>query len=367
MVCSILASFSCARRNAVVSDLDDACGCWRQDPPWVFLAIDVEPSHDVDSLQSAVPAEAGTDAVLLEAGVTSLAEHKTLFSVLVLRDDKIVLERYFQHEDSSHAHNTQSVTKSILSALVGIAIDEGFIQSVDQTAADFLPALFSTVEDFRMLDITLRHLLTMTPGFAEEDPSKGLSLNLLSAAISSTLATEPGSTFDYNSISSHLVSAILTEATGMSTCAFACRYLLEPIGVTVDNWSRDAQGIYVGGAALYLTPRDLARFGLLYLNNGMWEDRQVVPSEWIAESTSWHASDSESPDWGYGYYWWLSRIEDHSAYVASGYGGQTIVIMPDLDLIIVTTGDSSVATQGIPVMSFVEGYVIPAIETSTAD
>ena len=117
----------------------------------------------------------------------------------------------------------------------------------------------------------------------------------------------------------------------------------------------------MGGAALYLTPRELARFDLLYLHNGVWDGRQVVPSEWIEESTAWHIHDAGSPDWGYGYYWWLSTIAGYETYLASGYGGQTILVLPDLDLVVVTTGDSSVATEGIPVFPLLEDYLIPSI------
>lgn len=360
ILCACVATLSCARRDAT-SALDDTCGCWRQDPPWVFLATNVEPSHDIDPLKAAAPEDVGMDQGLLEEGVTALAEHVTLYSVLVLREDRLVVERYFQDEDPSRARNIQSVTKSILSALVGIAIREGYIESIDQTAASLLPSLFVAVEDARMLDITLRHLLTMTPGFPAEDPSKGLSLNLLAGIVATTLTADPGSTFDYNSISSHMVSAILAETTGMSTCAFACRYLFEPIGITVDNWSRDAKGVHVGGAALYLTPRELARFGLLTLHRGLWNEQQIVPPDWIVESTTRQICTSGSHGWDYGFYWWLTTIGGHEAIVASGYGGQTILVMPDLDLVVVMTGDCSVATEGIPITPFVRDYVIPSI------
>ena len=302
------------------------------------------------------------DRSLLEKGVAALAKHPTLFSVLILRGDRLVVERYFQDEDPSHARNIQSATKSILSALVGIAIREGYIESIDQPAASLFPSLFTTVEDTRMLDITLRHLLTMTPGFPAEDPSKGLSLNLLAGIVATTLATEPGSTFDYNSISSHMVSAVLAEITRMSTCSFACHYLFEPIGITVDNWSRDATGVHVGSACLYLTPRELARFGLLYLNHGLWNGRQIVPSDWIKESTTRQIHAPGNHGWDYGFYWWLTTIGGHETFIASGYGGQTILVLPDLDLAVVTTGDSSVATEGIPITPFVRDFVIPSIQ-----
>jgi CubicO group peptidase (beta-lactamase class C family) len=344
--------------------LEDACGCTRRDPPWTLSVSDVAPSQEVPLLEVARPEDEGIDADLLEAGVAMLAEHETLFSTLVLRNNRIVLERYFHGGAAGTAHNIQSVTKCILSALVGIAVQGGFIGGVDRTAAAVFPALFTNVQDLRMLDITLRDLLTMTPGFIHDDPTEGVSLNLIASALSSTLVAAPGTTFSYNSISSHILSAVLADATRMSTCAFACRYLFEPIGVTVDNWSCDAQGIYVGGAALYLTPRELARFGLLYLNRGAWSGHQVVPADWVEESTARHIEDTGSPGWGYGYGWWLSMIAGHSAFAALGAGGQTVYVVPDLDLVVVTTADSLVASEGIPVSRFLEDFVIPAIEGS---
>ena len=312
LICVCLVAASCSRQETSPADAEDTCGCWRQDPPWVFLAIDVAPPEGTLPLEVASPERVGMRRDVLEEGLATLAEQTTLFSVLVLRSDRLVVERYYQFEEACHAHNIQSVTKSILSVLVGIAIREGAIESLDQTAASFLPALFASVEDPRMLKITLRHLLTMTPGFPAEDPTKGFSVNLLAGIVATTLVTEPGTAFDYNSISSHLVSAILAEATGMSTCAFACRYLFEPIGITVDNWSRDAQGVHVGGASLYLTPRELARFGVLVLHRGLWNGVQIVPSDWIEASTARHVRRPGSHSWDYGYYWWLTTTRSRS-------------------------------------------------------
>jgi len=363
VACSLLGLSSCTASGPSALSSQDLCGCERNEPPSVSSFADVEPVREPPPLEISTPEAEGFDVDLLEAGAAMLAEHETLFSLLVLRNDSIVLERYYHEGAPGTAHNIQSVAKCILSALVGIAIDKGLIDGVDLIAAAVLPSRFTNIQDPRMLDITIRHLLTMTPGFPDENPTEGVALNLIASALSSTLATNPGTAFDYNSISTHILSALLTEAVRMNTCAFAERYLFGPIGVTVDNWSRDAQEIYVGGAALYLTPRELARFGLLYLHHGLWAGEQIVSSDWIDESTAWHVSDTGSPGWGYGYAWWLSTLAGQDAFIASGYGGQSITVIRDLDLVVVTTGDCTVATEGIPVSRFVEDFVIPAIET----
>ena len=365
-VCGLLGLASCTGSGSLDVASEAPCGCERNEPPSVSSVADVEPSLESPPLEISTPQAEGLDVDLLEAGAAMLEKYETLFSLLVLRNGSLVLERYYHQGDAGTAHNIQSVTKCVLSTLIGIAIDGGLIESVDLKAAAVLPLRFTNVQDSRMLDITIRHLLTMTPGFADENPTEGVALNLIASALSSTLASAPGTTFDYNSISTHILSALLTETVRMNTCAFAEQYLFGPIGVTVDNWSRDAQGIYVGGAALYLTPRELARFGLLCLHRGVWAGQQIVSSHWIDESATWHVQNTGSPGWGYGYAWWLSRLAGYDAFIASGYGGQSITVIRDLDLVVVTTGDCTVATEGIPVSRFVEEFVIPAIEGNSS-
>jgi dipeptidyl aminopeptidase/acylaminoacyl peptidase len=153
------------------SSTEISCECTSLAPLQTELVYDVEPSRDAGFWSFSTPEEEGMDAALLEAGVAALAEFDNLYSVLILRNDKIVLERYFQEEEPRHARDIASASKSFLSALVGIALREGYIQSVDQTAADFLPTYFASAQDPRKLDITLRHLLTMTLGFSSQDSS----------------------------------------------------------------------------------------------------------------------------------------------------------------------------------------------------
>jgi Tol biopolymer transport system component len=344
------------------SHADNACACASLDPLQTQLVYDVAPVHDAGSWSISTPGEEGMDADRLEAGVAALAEFSNLYSVLILRNDKIVLERYFQQEEPRHARNIQSASKSFLSALVGVAIHEGYIQSVDQTAAEFLPTHFAAVQDPHKLDITLHHLLTMRPGFSYQDALYDLLGDWLAEAIAYPLASAPGSEFNYSTLSSHILSAILAEATGMSTCAFACQYLFQPLGITVDNWSQDPQGYYLGGVAMYFTPRELAKFGLLYLHDGVWDGRQVIPLEWIAASMTRHVNETGIPGVSYGYHWWRESAAGYEVYAAVGHGGQTIRIVPDLNLIVVTTADSYAPAQGIEVFPLLEEYVVPSIQ-----
>jgi Tol biopolymer transport system component/CubicO group peptidase (beta-lactamase class C family) len=348
------------------ADAGDSCQCPSLDPLQTQLVYDVEPSHAAGFWSLSTPEEEGMDSDRLEAGVAALAEFSNLYSVLIVRNDKIVLERYFRGEGPRHAHDIASASKSFLSALVGIAIHEGYVQSIDQTAAEFLPTYFASAQDPRKLDITLRYLLTMTPGFSYKDTLYDLEGDWLATAISYPLASEPGSSFNYSTMSSHILSAILTKATGMSTCEFACRYLFQPIGITVDNWSRDPQGYYMGGVAMYFTPRELAKFGLLYLHNGAWDGRQVVPAEWIAESMTPQIAETGFPGVSYGFFWWLESAGGYEVYAAVGHGGQTIRIVPDLNLVVITTADLYAPAQNIETFPLIEEYVIPSIQDAAS-
>jgi CubicO group peptidase (beta-lactamase class C family) len=153
------------------------------------------------------------------------------------------------------------------------------------------------------------------------------------------MAGQPGVTFYYSTGASHLASAILTQATGMSTFQFAKQFLFQPLGIEDHDWITDKRGIYYGGAGLSLTPQDMIKFGELYLNKGLCKGIQVVSEEWINKATSFKISTNNIQPFAptYGYFWWSGNINHHSYYFANGYGGQFIVIVPDLKLIVVAT------------------------------
>jgi len=308
------------------------------------------------------PEEQGLDSEILDEGIAYLAKNKGVYSLIIARNGVIVVEKYFHAGRINHAANTQSVTKSILSALVGIAIREGYIESVDQKVSEFLPEYFTDVDDPRKQELTLRHLLTMRAGFDWPDNLvSGLSgEDWAQAALARPLASPPGRTFAYNSVSSHIISIVLTRATGMSTCEFAYRYLFDPLGITVENWFLDPQGHALGGTGLFITPREMLKFGLLYLNRGEWAGVQVVPAEWVTESQGTRVVVSGPANVRYGYFWWQHGAGGHRVNSALGYGGQNINIVPDMNLVMVTTADSWGIPDGIDAFYFLEHYVMPA-------
>lgn len=264
-----------------------------------------------------------------------------IHSVLIIKNDKLVLEAYLDPYTRHDLHNLKSVSKSVLSALAGIAVEHEVIRDVNAKLHEALPGYFEPTVDARKRHITLQHLLTMSSGFdfVEHSEMAGKwfkAVNPTRDALALPISSTPGERFQYATINTHLFSAWLTKAAGMSTSAFADKHLFTPLGIENFFWVKDPQGINWGGTQLYLTPRDMARFGMLYLNKGRWGDGIVVPEKWVDESIFWRQSvDAHS---GYGYWWWL--IPDSDGYVAAGWGGQRIGIFPSKDLVIVITASN---------------------------
>jgi CubicO group peptidase (beta-lactamase class C family) len=251
--------------------------------------------------------------------------------------------------------------------LIGIALDEGYISSIDQPIADYLQPFFHTKVDSKKSEITIRHLLTMTAGLQwEELVTNGhieLQANWIQGILDLPLVDPPGTTFNYSTGYSHLLSAVLTEASGMNTCEFAQAYLFDPIGVSVDHWGLDPQSYFAGGWQLFITTREMARFGLLYLQNGEWAGHQIIPKEWIQASWSHQVTLEPQHQFNYGFYWWNTSVHGYAVHTAWGYGGQMLHIIPELDLLLVLTSNPEYVgtiheTDGF---SLLEDSILPVI------
>ncbi|HLG59910.1 MAG TPA: serine hydrolase [Vicinamibacterales bacterium] len=279
------------------------------------------------------------DALALAAGLPRL------HSLLVSRRGEIVLERYYNGARAARAANIKSAAKSIISALVGIAIERRLIPGADAPIASYFPELAKD-RDPAKRTITIEDLLTMRSGLeTTSNRNYGAwvqSRNWVQHALARPLLSAPGTLMEYSTGNTHLLSAILTTVTRVSTWQFGNDALARPLGFTLARWPQDPQGIYFGGNDMLLTPRQMLAFGELYLNRGRIGDRQIVPASWIERSfvprgrSSW--SDQE-----YGYGWWMRDLGGHRAYYAWGFGGQYIFVVPDLDLVVVTTSSSTVA------------------------
>jgi CubicO group peptidase (beta-lactamase class C family) len=278
-------------------------------------------------------------------------------AVIIEVDGVTVLEHYYRGS-ASDTSNVFSVTKSFVGALIGIALADGSLRSIDQTLAELLPAYAADMEPEEAA-ITLRQLLTMTAGLPEELgrdlPEWMLTDDWVRSILAEPLEQSPGEGFAYSNASSHLLSAILTEATGMSVLDYARASLFDPLGITSrptpdllftveENalvyeradfaWPHDPQGFSMGFSFLKLTARDMAAFGRLYLDGGRWQDKQVVPTAWVDAATTDQVQVDSATE-GYGYQWWVTTAGGHAAYAAAGYGGQLIEVVPDLRLVAV--------------------------------
>lgn len=269
------------------------------------------------------------------------------FSLLVVKNGYLVFEKYYSWGSPDKYAVVHSVTKSVTSALIGIALDKGYLNSVDQKLIEFFPEYIKDESDPRKMEISLKHLLTMSAGFRWNDrgPSMGnwyTSSNWLKFSIQLPQENNPGDVFNYNSSISHILSIILSKSTKTSTLDFAKRNLFEPLGIQSAYWHQDPQGYYIGGFGLGLSARDLAKIGFLYLNNGYWNGQSIVPEYWVKESTDQQIQAFSHPiygTFGYGYQWWVKKIDGCSSFRAWGRRGQFIVVVPELDLVVAVTSE----------------------------
>ena len=289
------------------------------------------------------PEAQGLDPGIFEHAFHIAENMPYLWSVLVARNGYLIGERYFHLYNQNDPQAIHSVSKSILSALVGIAIEGGYIQGIHQRMMDFFPDYREAVGDQRFFEITIEQLLTMTAGFPPNESPPGFrnpyeldmlaSPNWIEFIFSHPLAFNPGEEYHYSNADTHLLSVIITRATGISTKDFADRYLFEPLNIAVRGWMQDPQGYYTGGFRMDFIPRDLARFSDLFLNHGSIDGRQILSARWVRDSIRFHVPADQ---FGYGYLWRLYNIFDYNCYFAWGYGGQFILNVPELNMVIVT-------------------------------
>jgi CubicO group peptidase (beta-lactamase class C family) len=274
------------------------------------------------------------DPARLRAAEAGLARTPGLTSVLVLRHGRLVLERYYHGGTRDRYWSMYSVTKSVVSALVGIALGEGRLASVEQRLVRFFPDEVVPNADPRIRRVTLRDLLTMSAGYRDVDTPHETD-DWVRALLNRPLASDPGTVFSYDDGSVDLLSAVLTKMTGVPAAEYALRKLFGPLGIRPGRWNGDGQGHSLGSGGLFLRPRDMLRLGRLYLDGGRWRGRQVLPRSWARDSTR---AQIRVPGGGaYGYLWWVNR-GPHDGFAAEGLGGQEIAVFPKRSLVIVLTG-----------------------------
>jgi CubicO group peptidase (beta-lactamase class C family) len=302
------------------------------------------------------PEEQGMNAQLLNDMLEKVQhEDIALHSLLIIRHGAIVSETYFEGYDQNTRHPVWSITKSVMSTLIGMAIDRDLIQGVDQKVFDFFPGETFANMDAAKESLTLENFLTMTTGLNWNENNNDLygEPDWVKYMLDLPLIHTPGETFNYCTGCSHVLSVILEQNGGMKAEAFAKENVFTLLGIKNYTWESDNKGRSIGGWGLQLTPRDMAKLGYLYLHNGVWEDQQVVPQAWVKTATQKHVT--VSGDTGYGYQWWVYP----KAYAALGMNGQTIYVVPDLDLIVVTTAYLPNHDQ---VFQLIDDYIVPSIK-----
>jgi CubicO group peptidase (beta-lactamase class C family) len=268
-----------------------------------------------------------------------------IHSLLISHRGERIFEKYYSGRNASQPANMKSASKSVISALIGIAIDKGYISSIDEPVATFFPAFAHPQSPRIWQTLSIRHLLTMQAGLQSTSGRNYgrwvVSDNWVETALSQPFVSEPGSDMIYSTGSTHILSAILTQATGVSTREFAQQHLASPMGFRMACWSQDPQGVFFGGNDMEITPRQMLAFGELYLNNGRYNNSQIVSADWVENSHQSHAVSPRGQGRYYGYGWWLREMAGMLVPLAWGYGGQLIIVVEEYDLVIVTTSDST--------------------------
>jgi CubicO group peptidase (beta-lactamase class C family) len=350
------------------------------------------PADTGDGWQVATPQSVGIDAKLAaNIDATVRADFPYVRAVVVARDGRLVVENYYRGGSASYHVNVHSVTKSVISMLVGVGLVERKINSLHQTVGQLLPASARPMSH-RTAAITLEQLLTMTSGLPPDPanasyPQFASTRDWVGGILASGPVQPPGQGFQYSSAGSHLLSAILQRATGQSTASYAHAKLFTPLGIdsSADTqltfgavpdteipaskfaWLEDPQGITCGWSGLWLTARDMAKLGQLYLDHGRWKGRQVVPADWVRASTQPATRTSVTLgnlSFRYGYQWWIAPDSAHPFFAAAGYGGQLIAVVPDLGIVLAIAADGPPvedAAKAEGVYQIIERIVIPAV------
>ncbi|CAM2847955.1 serine hydrolase [Paenibacillus taichungensis] len=282
-----------------------------------------------------------------------------LRSCLVSVRGEIIYEHYRNQEAATHMAKINSCTKSVLSALICIAMDHGWLPEAPTPISTFFPQLVSD-PDSRKPEITLEQLLTMTAGFNWDEfggqnsfPRMTRTDHWVNFALEQRLSHVPGTYMEYNSGVSQILSAILMQSTGMSVAEFAERYLFGPLGIQQYEWESDPQGVHTGGFGLKMLPEDLLKFGQLFLQQGMWNGQSLISSDLVSRSTKPAISVTPPNHGSYAWHWWVDAYTNETSeakvaeqptsilhyYYARGFGGQFIYIVPYLELVAVLTND----------------------------
>jgi CubicO group peptidase (beta-lactamase class C family) len=309
------------------------------------------------------------DSELLAQILEEISTNETsIHSVLIVRNGYMVTEAYFHPYTRDTKMHIQSVTKSVIGMLVGIALQQDLLLDVDQPVLEFFRNRRVAYRNEQKESIQLKHLLSMSSGFDCQEFSSGprmeQSADWVQVVLNLPVTETPGETFGYCNGNAHLLSAILEKASGVDTREFANQELFKPLGISSigePDWGEDPQGFAIGGYGLHLRPADLAKLAFLYRNNGKWDGQQILPAQWVIDSTTQQVQKEDGS--GYGYLWTV--YPDSSHYAALGLGGQQIHVYPSMNLILVVTASLESFAEAPEIEEMLDDYILPAVQAES--
>ena len=306
---------------------------------WVGIIAPIGFTQD-KSLPRSTPESQGVDSrQLLEFIETADRDIKSLHSFMLVRHGKVVAEAWWAPESSTKPHVLWSLSKSFTSTAVGLAAAEGKLD-IDQSVLEFFPEDAPSDASENLKAMKVRDLLTMSAGHKDEVVLRN-EKNWIKAFLNHPVPFKPGTHFRYNTPATFMQSAIVQKVTGETVVDYLKPRLFDPLGIETPKWDANPQKISIGGYGLYLKTEDIAKFGQLYLQNGVWEGKQLVPADWIKMATSKQVSNGNNPDsdWaqGYGFQFWICRNE---AFRGDGKDGQFCIVLPKLDAVVAITANT---------------------------
>ncbi len=352
------------------------------------------PDQTNDGWQTASLEDVGMDVNDIERLLLTLdnVQDHNIHSLVIVKNGMLVFEKYFHGDkfnlaqytgetgfDMHDTHNLCSATKSFTSAMIGIAIDKGYIQSVNDRVFEYFPQYADLVANDSVRNkMTIEHLLTMTSGLDWDDetllytdPRNDMNQMFTSSdpiryVLSQNMVASPGTNFDYDNGNTNVLGEIIRQATELRIDAFCDRHVFSKMGITDYEWQMISSQVVFTSGDLRLRPRDMAKFGLLFLNRGVWNGERLISEAWVDVSTMKHLNPNDHTHefgWaeGYGYQWWQWESSQFNAYFASGWGGQNIIVCPEYDLVFVTTGGNYYTAENPTIRSILANYIIPSM------
>ena len=315
--------------------------------------MDFTPLQMDDGWKISTPEEQGVDREEIQRMYNKAEGYENIYSILVIKNGHLIAEGYFNGVQATDANPMASATKSYTSTLAGIALREKIIPSIEAKMAPYFPEIDWQTQDPRKSEINIQQMLQMRSGYPWEHrdgfsdqlwPRAG---NLIPFLAEFPLMADPGNRYGYSNLTSHMLAIIIARAYGDTLLAFANQYLFNPLGVSISHWPSDDNGYYIGYGNMEVIPRDMAKFGLLYLNKGMYNGQQLIPALYINDSLTPYSFDvfgydilTHIKNLHYGYQWWCGTSGSHTYNFAWGHGGNLIVILHDLNMVVVATADS---------------------------